>query len=261
MPDVGSVVTKKIGPLPGWGWLLIVVGGAWGYKLYRGRSGIGASAPSPASLSTDPSATPNFAPGTGNAGGGAGFFGGSVTQTPYGSPAARTNAQWVLSTTDQMVAGGANPSAVTNALNKYVTGAKLTDTEQSLVNQALTHYGSPPEGTLPVKTDATAVLSKKYVSFIDHAGDSTLYGVTPEGQEIPVTYAEWAALGFPKPVQGPARIREGNPENVHMYVVKSGDTLSGISQRVYGTADTARIRAANPGVAERPLIGATIYTP
>lgn len=263
MPDVGDAVGKKIGPLPGWAWLLVVVGGAWGYKLYKGHSA-GTSGPSPASLSTDPSAVANFAPGTGNAGGGIGFSGatGSVTQTPFGSPAAKTNAQWVLSTTDQMVAAGANPSAVSNALSTYVNGGKLDATAQSLVNQAITHYGSPPEGVIAVKTDTTVPLKQRYVKFISHAGDPTLYGITPEGQEIGVTYGEYAALGFPAFTTAAAHdVGAANVNQAHIYIVKDGDTLTSISQRFYGTSDTSKVRNANPGVSEHPGISTAVYVP
>jgi len=260
-PDVTAAVTKKIGPLPGWAWVLIVAGGAWGYKIYRGRSSVPAG---PTPLSTDASVAPGgFPVGTGNAGGGVGFGGGtgSVTGQAFGIPSVKTNAMWVKSTTDQMVAAGSDASAVSNALTTYVVGGKLDANGQSIVNQAITRYGAPPEGTLPVNTDTTVPLNRKYVRFISHVGDPTLYGVTPEGQEIGVTYGEWAALGFPSYTTAAAHAVADNVNNAHIYVVKDGDTLETIATRFYGSADTSKIRNANPGIGNPPGIGSAVYVP
>lgn len=41
MPDVGGALTRKIGPLPAWGWGVAVGGAALGVKMLRGGSGGG----------------------------------------------------------------------------------------------------------------------------------------------------------------------------------------------------------------------------
>lgn len=261
-----NAVTKKIGPLPGWAWVLVVAGGAWGFKLYRSHSiGSAGFQSSPTPLSTDPSVAPGgFPAGTGNAGGGIGFGGGTgaVTGQAFGSPAVTSNAQWVKSTTDQMVAAGSDASTVANALTTYISGGKLDANGQSIVNQAITHYGAPPQGVLPVQTDATVPLNRKYVRFIHHAGDATLYGVTPEGQEIGVSYGEWAALGFPAYTEAAAHdVGAANVNQAHIYVVKDRDTLESIATRFYGSPDTTKIRSANPGIGNPPGIGSAIYVP
>lgn len=262
VPDVGEAVTKKIGPLPGWAWVAIIAGGAWGYTLWK-RHSAGTSSASPASLSST-AASPSFPVGTGNAGGGIGFGGATntVATAPVGNPAVTTNAQWASNVTDQMVANGSNASSVSNALTTYVSGGTLSADQQSIVNQAVTHYGAPPEGVLPVKTDTSVPLAKRYVKYVHHAGDDTVYGITPEGQEIGVTYSEYLALGKPGFEQAPAHdIGNRNANSAHIYVAKDGDTLTSISQRFYGSPDTGKLHAANPGMAEHVNIGTAVYVP
>lgn len=43
MPDVSGALTRKIGPLPAWGWGVAVGGAALGVKFLRGGSGGGAA--------------------------------------------------------------------------------------------------------------------------------------------------------------------------------------------------------------------------
>jgi hypothetical protein len=259
--DVGGAVTKKIGPLPGYAWVLIVAGTAWGFTLWK-RHSAGTSGPVASSVS--PAASVDFPPGTGNAGGGIGFSGstGTVTTTPFGSPPVKTNAQWVSQTANAMVANGADANATSNALSTYINGGQLDANQQALVNTALTHYGSPPEGVVPVKTITDVPLNKRFVNYVSHAGDPTLYGVTSNGDEVGITFGQWQALGRPGYQTAPAHdIGNRNVNQAHIYVVKDGDTLASISQRFYGTTDTSKLKAANPGVSDHPGISSAIYVP
>lgn len=51
MPEVpaetGSLLSQRAGPLPMWGWGVVILGGAYGYKLYRGRKGAAEREPTP----------------------------------------------------------------------------------------------------------------------------------------------------------------------------------------------------------------------
>src|ERR1035437_11168604 len=62
MPDIKETVTKPIGPLPAFAWVIVIVGGYFGYKFLSGRSSsttsttaatVGASAGSVAPSSSD----------------------------------------------------------------------------------------------------------------------------------------------------------------------------------------------------------------
>lgn len=43
MPDIKEAVTRPIGPLPAFAWVLVIVGGYFGYKFLSGRSGSSSS--------------------------------------------------------------------------------------------------------------------------------------------------------------------------------------------------------------------------
>lgn len=58
----------------------------------------------------------------------------------------RTNGEWTIKARDEMVAFGANGSAVTAALGKFFARQPLTAIEADLVRQAIAVAGQPPEG-------------------------------------------------------------------------------------------------------------------
>lgn len=37
--DTGNIITNKLGPLPVWAWGIVILGGAYGLKLWNGRKG------------------------------------------------------------------------------------------------------------------------------------------------------------------------------------------------------------------------------
>ena len=43
MPDIKATITRPIGPLPAFAWVIVIVGGYFGYKFLSGRSGGGGS--------------------------------------------------------------------------------------------------------------------------------------------------------------------------------------------------------------------------
>jgi len=166
-----AVLTRKVGPLPGWAWLAIAVGGYAVYKMYQNRAG-NVNQDTSASDTIIPSSAPvsdasNPVDGTGgvNLSGG---IGGTQT-TPVGPI---TNAQWAATAARGLIAQ--NPSqavAITNALQKYVTGSKsgLTSAEQSIVTQAIAQFGPPPEGILPITSAAPA---QSFTTYTTKKGDS-----------------------------------------------------------------------------------------
>src|ERR1035437_2612501 len=38
MPDIKATITRPIGPLPAFAWVIVIVGGYFGYKFLSGRS-------------------------------------------------------------------------------------------------------------------------------------------------------------------------------------------------------------------------------
>lgn len=73
-----------------------------------------------------------------------------VGMNQQGLPAPVSNAQWARLVADELLAKGDDPSLVSNAIAKYLSGQTLSDAEQAIVNQALQLFGTPPEGLIPV---------------------------------------------------------------------------------------------------------------
>ena len=143
---VGNAFTRKLGPLPTWAWALVIAGAVYGWYAWKKVSGassvaLGASTPATAGTVLDPLGSGAVSNGSG--------YSGSVTTYPQGTPAATTNAQWARNVADQLIALGDNPSLVSTTLADYVGGQALPNGGSSIIDQALTKFGSPPEGVLP----------------------------------------------------------------------------------------------------------------
>lgn len=66
MPDIQAAATRKLGPLPAWGWGVAVGGAVIAFRIVRGKPATGSSQPSPTAtvvggggmIGTGPDATP-----------------------------------------------------------------------------------------------------------------------------------------------------------------------------------------------------------
>jgi phage tail protein X len=153
--------TKKIGPLPGWAWVLIIVAIAYAAFLWRKRGTASTAAPvtTPAAVGFS-SAGP--APGTNN-------YSGQVDTLPVGQPGLSTNAQWAKRVTDFLVGTGSySPADVSNAISNFISGNSLNDQQTAIVNTAVKQFQTPPEGVLPVRA-GPAFVGHKYTA---QAGDT-----------------------------------------------------------------------------------------
>jgi nucleoid-associated protein YgaU len=223
---VGGALTKKIGPLPGFAWLLIVVGAAYGWYYWKGGHSVGASAPAPASLSTDTGAGTYTGATTDTTGS---TFNGSVSTTPAGAAPATTNAQWARNVADGLITSGANPTDVENALSAYLNGQTLTPTQNAIINTALRQYGQPPEGIIAVHSPAPVAAPKP---------------VAAPGKPAPKPVPKPAPKPVPHPAPRPA---------AHTYVVRPGDSLSLIAGRYYGNvSEWPKIYNANRSKIHNP---------
>ena len=71
------------------------------------------------------------------------------TANPVGStdlPTPLTNGQWAKQVIVGLLSKGDDPTLVNNAITKYLNGSALTAAEEAVVNEAITIYGSLPEG-------------------------------------------------------------------------------------------------------------------
>lgn len=144
---IGNAFTRKIGPLPAWGWGAIVIGGVWGVYLIKGKA---VSTQSSADLST-------MFPAGGISGAGptpgTNDYSGVVDQLGHAGPSPQTNAQWAKQVSDSMIASGSVPADVNNAFSRYLSGQSLTPLMQSIINTAIRMFGNPPEGIVAPVTN------------------------------------------------------------------------------------------------------------
>jgi LysM repeat protein len=74
-----------------------------------------------------------------------------VGLTTQGLPGPVTNQQWARLSAENLIAKGDDPTLVSNALSKFISGASLSTQEQAIVDLALTMEGQPPEGVIPIQ--------------------------------------------------------------------------------------------------------------
>lgn len=131
MPS-GFDMSKQIGPLPLGAWV-IVVGAGVGIALWTRRS------PVPAVVESG-----NGTPGVGT--GGSGQFT-DLTPTPANpaQQAPTTNEQWGVKAINWLIANGYPANVADSAIRKYLSGAKLSVQEFTMVGIVLVALGSPPQ--------------------------------------------------------------------------------------------------------------------
>lgn len=149
MEGMGDAFTRKLGPLPAWGWGAIVVGGVWLVYLVKGKQ---QSTQAAASLE-------NMFPSGGISGAGpapgTNDYSGVVDQAEHAPASPQTNAQWAQRVSDSMIASGSVPADVNNAFSRYLSGQSLTAQMQAIINDAIRRFGNPPEGIVaPVTAPA-----------------------------------------------------------------------------------------------------------
>lgn len=145
-----GAVSKKTALIVGGGAVLII-----GVGYYRSKQAqkTAATASAGASVGTDPATgflygSPEDAAALANqatyvtpTGAGGGNGGAATTTTGYVS-----NGQWAQAAVQYMTAQGlvTDPSQLSSALGKYITGSPVNAAEQSLIQQAIAFQGLPP---------------------------------------------------------------------------------------------------------------------
>lgn len=158
--EVEHTLSEKKGPMPVWAYG-VLIGVVMIYLMHRrGTAATSTAAPADASTVAASDATTD---GSGvystdqTAGVLSSYLAGDPTNTAQnvgigssGLPGPVTNQQWARVVADYLNGLGDNPSLVANALSKYLSGTLLSPAETSVIDQALTYGGTPPEGVIPV---------------------------------------------------------------------------------------------------------------
>lgn len=140
----GNVLTKKLGPLPGWAWVLAAVGG---YYLYKKRqaaaaaSTTGTTAATTSTAASTPTASGYSGPGT--SGGEYGY------QVPTGAVASTASA-YAAPTGETLTSGGGyqsvNGAAVTDAQGNVYTPVQSGQQAGLITGGGGTLYSQPQPG-------------------------------------------------------------------------------------------------------------------
>ena len=226
----GNAFTKKIGPLPAYAYVVIVVGVAYAVYYAKGKQVSTKFVPLD---NADGAAGQDSSAGESSPMPPQGGYGGTVT-TGNGSPASTTNAIWARNVSNALIAQGDDPGAVSNAISNYLTGKELNAQQQAIVNLAIQQFGVPPQGVIPYVKPPT--VTKPPV-------------VTPPPVvKPPVVKPPPPKPAPPKPAPpkpAPPKPAPPKPAPVVYYTVRSGDNLSTIAQRYYGVQDWQKIYNAN----------------
>lgn len=188
---------RKFGPLPIWGWALILAAGVYiFYRFYKGSSAANSSAVTAGTGADALSGGLASSPYTTDT------SGGNNTPTQYYSNDAYNQAAIGEASTF-----GSTPLAVQSALAKYENGQNLTSAEGGLINKIVSALGGLP---------STPSVTSQIV-------DPTLAPVsTPTPTPTPT----------PAPAPAPTPAPPPKPVDTHTYyTVKRGDNLSAIGQR------------------------------
>lgn len=250
---IKDAFTKKIGPLPGWAYVVIVGGGAYAIYYWRKRT-----SDTTASASTVGVTDPNSA----------GFTSAdAVTQADYSTPqTSQTNAQWARNATNALTAQAKySATDISNALSNYLNGVALSPAQLIIVNDAITQFGAPPEGLIPTNAatvPGNATPADAITGYARSADGSVLYqlwNIGGQPQKKSITLQQYSDLGnptvtwmgsdqlaqyssWPGTVEPPVTHAQ---DGSHFYTVTNSDTLEGIAQRFYGNSDYSKITSAN----------------
>lgn len=229
----GGFIKRKIGGIPVWGYLIFValLGGFLVYRYRTTGSAFGGTTVKTTNAADTYPLVSNTSPMSSNGVSGGGTS--TVTQD--------NNTAWVNRAANGL-AGQGNYSAldISNALNDYIKGNSLNAQESLIVNTALTQYGQPPEGLLPVNgATSSSPTAKTLVEYARNpqGGISAVYA---DGSSDELTYAEWIALGqAPGGAQYTQLTQDAYDAVTHTYTVMPGDTQASIALKFYGNISDA----------------------
>lgn len=187
MPDID--LKAKLGPLPVWGWGIIVgVIALIGYLMYSRRSAgeVGGPGASTGASNLDAMGYQTV-----------GIKGGSATTETTVPP---NNVSW-LERASRAVADilYASPSEVYAALQKWLIGDPITVKEKSYVDKAIQVAMSPPEGTQGISTVTNNPVSSttdKPISWRTLNTNGRIYAIYVN-RYAEATSAQWKTAGSP----------------------------------------------------------------
>lgn len=166
-----NVFTKKVGPLPVWGWAVALVAAYLVYEWWRGRSSA--------------SSAPTIAP-TSALAGGVPYTGARPTvttvgkTTPSATPSAETWAQHAMTALANL---GYTPNTISKAMQAYFSHSPLDQSSYNIITAAEKLIGNAPYGSPQSPTLATPTPTPAPTSTSGTSGSST----STSGNTTPAT--------------------------------------------------------------------------
>lgn len=148
---VGSLLTKKAGPLPIWVYGVLVLGGL-GMTYYLNRNKGVTPTVTPNSGVTEATGSGTYVP----KGAGAGASNPSGT-TGTGPATFSDNNAWGSAAINYLVGLGNDPGQANQAITLYLSSLPLTTRQQALANAAIQKFGAPPQLLAPVNGNVPPV--------------------------------------------------------------------------------------------------------
>ena len=214
-------LTQKVGPLPAWGWGLVVGGIIVGVYYWQTKTVDPASAESTVAPTTYDAIDGMFTPGT---------VSGSGTVNNVASEQVDSNQAWALRAIANLVGKGKSPLTAQSAVMRYLNSETLSAEDKTLIDDVIRDIGSPPN--LPeniavvAPTPTPAVTIKQWQRLAN--GSIRVY--LSNGKYATKTYDQYMTAGFP-------RFTINSYATKYYTVPTNGASLGHIAS-LYGTTST-----------------------
>jgi LysM repeat protein len=243
--DIREMITRPVGPLPMWGWIVLAFVGLYLWKKHQassassGSSGIlssflGTPAPSvPVGATTVATGTDSDSNGTDS-----------------------TNDTWGSDAIGYLEGQGYTQSQAQAAIGTYLAGGTLDPTMATLVDSASQGVGQPPQLILPTSSIPQLPTPSAGSGVTSSTGGGA--GTVTTSQSTP-TYvsknqAAYGAAGAVPKAGGP---KDSSGHQAYFsYTVKKGDTLASIAKK-FGSG-TSQLDSWNK-LKGNPKVGSTIW--
>lgn len=243
--DFREMITRPVGPLPLWGWLVVALIGLYLWKKHQANAASGTSGGLTSILGS----------------------GASTTTAPVGSTATpgpdsdtggtdSTNDTWGSDAIGYLEGQGYTQSQAQAAIGTYLAGGTLDPTMATLVDSASQGVGQPPQLILPTNSvpQLPTPSAGAGVTSSTSGGASTVTTSQSTPTYVSKNQAAYGAAGA-TPAAGGPKDSSGHVAYFR-YTVKKGDTLASIGSK-FGSGAT-QLEKWN-GLKSNPKVGSTIW--
>lgn len=214
---ISETLTRYVGPLPVWGWVVVGGGGFYLIKKMKGSTGLTSLLGSSSGTGAD--ATAAVTSGT--------------TAADVAGASPTDNSSWASDAIQYLESEGYSSSQAQAAIGTYTSGGTVDPSMATLVDNAVQGVGQPPQVVFPTSANpslpTTAQTSAGAGTPVGSTGTSTLPSYVAQHQNAYNANGAVYATGGPKDSSG--------HQAYFKYTVKSGDTQKKLAS-MFGTSAT-----------------------